>query len=375
MDTNVTVSAYLDHNAGSPARPEVVAAVAEVLREPGNPSSVHAWGRRAHARMERARAAVARLVDADPAGVVFTSGGTEANALALTGCRRPRILVSAVEHASVLAHGSETVAVDASGRIDLDGLDRALAADPRPAVVSVMLANNETGILQPVAEAAAIAHARGALIHCDAAQGPGRVAVSLSRLGVDFLTLSAHKLGGVPGCGALLQADPAFALAPFLLGGGQEHRRRAGTENLSGIVGFAAAADDIGCRDAILDMRDLRDHLEAEIGRRVPAARIIGQDVARLCNTTCVALPGVASQVQVMALDLAGVMVSAGSACSSGKVAESAVLRAMGLGTEVAGSAIRISLGPQSTRDEIDVFLAQWVELARRKGLDTKQAA
>jgi len=375
MDVDVTASAYLDHNAGSPPRPEVVAAVAEVLCEAGNPSSVHAWGRRARARMEAARAAVARLVDADPAGLVFTSGGTEANALALAGCRRPRILVSAVEHASVLVHATGTVPVDGDGRVDLAALDRMLADGGDPAVVSVMLANNETGVIQPVADVAAVAHAHGALVHCDAAQAPGRMALLLSGLGVDFLTLSAHKLGGLPGAGALLSADPDFTLTPVLPGGGQERRRRAGTENLPGIVGFGVAADDIRRRNAILETGDLRDRLEARAQALVPAARIVGRSAPRLCNTSCIALPGVPASVQVMALDLAGVMVSAGAACSSGRVTESAVLRAMGLAADIAGSAIRVSLGPDSRPAEIELFLTHWAELARRKGLDVKEAA
>ena len=371
----MTVSAYLDHNAGSPARPEVVAAVAGMLGEAGNPSSVHAWGRRARARLESARKSVARLVDASASGITFTSGGTEANALVLKGCGRGRILVSAVEHASVRVHATQTIPVDGDGLVDLDALDRLLAQDDTPALVSVMLANNETGVIQPVSEVVRIARVHGALVHCDAAQGPGRMAVSLSALGVDFLTLSAHKMGGLAGIGAVAAANPDTPLAPILLGGGQERSRRAGTENLTGIVGFGAAADDIGHGNAILEMSDLRDRLEQQAISRVPSAVVVGARVARLCNTSCLALPGVSAQTQVMALDLAGVMVSAGAACSSGKVGESAVLRAMGLPAEIAGSAIRVSLGPTTTPDEIELFLTHWADLARRKGLDVKDAA
>ena len=370
--------AYLDYNAGAPARPEVVAAMTEALAEPGNPSSVHVCGRAARARLEEARAAVAALVAAPPAGVVFTSGGTEANALALRGCGRRRLLVSAVEHASVRESGEtvELIPVDGDGVVEVSALQEMLAADPTPALVSVMQANNETGVIQPVAEVAEVARAHGALVHCDAAQAPGRMSVTLSGLNVDFLTLSAHKLGGPPGIGALVLANPDFALAPFLLGGGQERRRRAGTENLPGIVGFGTAARLAADHGAEGDrVRELRERLERAALARVPGAVVVGAAAARLCNTSCLVLPGVPSQVQVMALDLAGVAVSAGSACSSGKVGESAVLRAMGLDKAVSGSAIRVSLGWNSIADDVEMFLSAWCDLARRKGMDVRDAA
>ncbi len=369
--------AYLDYNAGAPVRPEVVAAMAEALAEPGNPSSVHGPGRRARARVEAARSAVALLVGAQPAGVTFTSGGTEANNLVLRGCGRRRLLVSAVEHASLReAAEVELIAVDGDGVVDLPALERMLAAGDEPALVSVMLANNETGVIQPVAEVARLARAHGALVHCDAAQAPGRMSVSLSDMDVDFLTLSAHKLGGPAGVGALVAANADFALAPILLGGGQERRRRAGSENLSGIAGFGAAVRRVvECGDEAERVKMLRDRLEKAVATRVPGAVVIGAAVERLGNTACVALPGVPAQVQVMALDLADVAVSAGSACSSGKVGESAVLRAMGLEGAVAGSAIRVSLGWASTEDDVEKFLGAWCDLARRKGFEVKDAA
>jgi cysteine desulfurase len=381
----VTRSAYLDYNAGAPARPEVVAAMVEALAEPGNPSSVHGPGRRARARIEAARTAVAELVGGPPAGVVFTSGGTEANNLVLRGAGRRRILVSAVEHASVreAVPDAEIIPVDGDGVVDLSVLERMLADGAPalvPALVSVMLANNETGVVQPVAEVATLAHAHGALVHCDAAQAPGRLpggmSVSLSDLCVDFLTLSAHKLGGPAGIGALVSRNADFPLAPILLGGGQERKRRAGSENLAGIVGFGTAARlAAACGAEGERVKDLRDRLEVAVRARVPGAVVVGVGVARLCNTTCVALPGVPSQVQVMALDLAGVAVSAGAACSSGKVGESAVLRAMGLAPELAGSAIRVSLGWGSAAEDVEMFLSAWGELARRKGFEVKDAA
>ena len=373
----MTRFAYLDHNAGSPARAEVIAAMAELLAEPGNPSSVHGPGRRARARLEEARASVAALVGAPAAGIVFTSGGTEANNLVLRGTAAARVLVSAVEHASVrdAVPKAEVIPVDGNGVVDLAALD-ALLAGEGAALVSVMLANNETGVIQPVAEVARLAKARGALVHCDAAQAPGRLSVSLSDLNVDFLTLSGHKLGGPAGIGALACANPDSALAPILLGGGQERRRRAGSENLAGIVGFGIAARLAAGNGAAGGwMRELRDRLEAAVKARVPGAVVIGEGADRLCNTSCVALPKVAAQVQVMALDLAGVAVSAGSACSSGKVGESAVLKAMGLASDIAGSAVRVSLGAATTAEEIELFLDAWCDLARRKGFEVKDAA
>ena len=377
----VSASCYLDYNAGAPLRPGVAAAMAAALADCGNPSSVHAAGRRARGRIEAARHAVALLAGADPSGLVFTSGGTEANALALTGSGRERVLVSAVEHASVrdAVPTAEIIPVDGDGVVDLAGLERLLAADSRPALVSVMLANNETGVVQPVAALAELAHRAGALVHCDAAQAAGRLNVSMSQIHVDFLTLSAHKLGGPAGIGAVALADPDFPLAPMLLGGGQERRRRAGTENLAGIVGFGIAAiaarDDVERGDIILEMGDLRDRLEAAALARVSGAVVVGRGAARLANTSCLALPGVAAQVQVMALDLEGVMVSAGAACSSGKVAESAVLAAMGLAPEIAGSAVRVSLGWASRWADAERFLAAWAGLAARKGFDVVPAA
>lgn len=375
----MTRLAYLDYNAGAPARPEVIAAMVEALSEPGNPSSVHGPGRRARARLEDARAAIAQLVGAPAAGVVFTSGGTEANNLVLRGCGREHVLISAVEHASVrdVVPGAGIIPVDGQGIVDLAALERLLASDGRPTLVSVMLANNETGVIQPVAAVAVLAKAFGALVHCDAAQAPGRLSVALSGLNVDFLTLSAHKLGGPSGIGALVGANPDMVLAPILLGGGQERRRRAGSENLAGIVGFGISARLAAENGAASGerMRELRDRLEIAVKARVPGAVVVGNGAERLCNTSCLALPGVAAQVQVMALDLAGVAVSAGAACSSGKVGESVVLKAMGLGSDLAGSAIRVSLGPDSTAQEMEMFLSAWCELARRKGFEVRDAA
>lgn len=353
-----------------PLRPQAAHALTRALEQFGNPSSVHAAGRAARRVLEAARRRIAALVSAGPGDVVFTSGGTEANNLALRGCGRPRVLVSAVEHPSVLgaADNVEIVPVDANGIVDLDLLARMLETDDRPAVVSVMLANNETGVILPVAEAARIAHLHGALVHCDAVQAAGRLDVDMHALGADMLTISAHKLGGPKGVGALIVSD-RIHLQPIVRGGGQERGRRSGTENLPGIAGFGAAAElaarDVGSAQTV---SGLRDSLEDGIRRQVPTTTIVGDSVERLANTSCIALPGVSAETQVMALDLAGFAVSAGSACSSGKVAASHVLSAMGLGADIAGCAIRVSLGAGNDEAEIDAFVAAYRAFAARAG-------
>lgn len=360
--------AYLDHNATTPLRPGVAAAIAAVLGETGNPSSVHRAGRAARRRVEIARERVAGLVGACAEDVVFTSGGTEANALALRGCGRRRLLVSAVEHDSVLkaAPGVELIPVDGEGRVAADVLVELLRRDATPAVVSVMLANNETGVIQAVADLAEAAHSVGALVHCDASQAAGKKRVSVSDLGVDLLTVSAHKLGGPMGAGALIAAGDC-ELVPFLQGGGQERGRRAGTENVPALVGFGLAAELAGSElEGFARLTEWRDGLESRCRSLVPGSRVFGGGAERLANTSCLSLPGVGSEVQVMALDLAGVAVSAGSACSSGKVRPSHVLRAMGVPEDVAACAIRVSLGWNSTVEDVDAFVGAWSALAAR---------
>ena len=365
---------YLDYNAGAPVRPQVIAAMADALAEPGNASSVHRWGRRARARVEEARSAVADAVGVGSRGVVFTSGGTEANALVLRGCGRSRILASAIEHASVL-NGADPVSVipvGSDGMVQLDALDRMLAENS-DALVSVMAANNETGIVQPLAEVVRIARAHGALVHCDAAQALGRIELEAD---ADFFTVSAHKLGGPAGIGALVMRDADFPLTALVGGGGQERRLRGGTENVAGIVGFGVAA-----RLAVDDHEDraricgIRDWLETQISGRVPGAVIIGREVRRLPNTSCVGLPGLEARVEIMGLDLDGVMVGAGAACSSGKMGESAVLKAMDVDAALARSAIRVSLGWATVQSDAQRFLDVWTGLVRRKGLPVVDAA
>jgi cysteine desulfurase len=362
---------YLDWNATAPLRPEVVTAMSAALARCGNPSSVHRWGRAARQTVERAREAVTALIGGVTAsGVVFVSGGTEANHLALLGSGRKRVLVSAVEHDSVrhASVGSQSIPVDSDGVVALEALDRLLAADPRPALVSVMFANNETGVVQPVGEIADIARKYGAIFHCDAVQAAGKLALNAGEIGADLITLSAHKLGGPLGVGALV-ATSEVDLAPLSRGGGQERGRRAGTENLPGIAGFAAAAAAAAAGIAMYDrVRILRDRLEDEIAVVAPDAVIIGARAPRLPNTSAIAMPGVAAETQVIALDLDGVMVSAGAACSSGKVGPSHVLAAMGVRPDLAASTIRVSLGWSSTEADIAHFLRAWTALYRRCG-------
>jgi cysteine desulfurase len=362
---------YLDYNATTPLRREARAAMIEALAEVGNPSSVHRFGQRARRRVEEARAQVAALVAATPAEIVFTSGGTEANNLALAGSGRPRLLISAIEHDSVLAAApeAERIPVDADGIVALDALEALLAADPSPTLVSVMLANNETGVIQPIAEVAARAHAHCALLHVDAIQAAGKVPVDVRAIGADLLSLSAHKLGGPQGVGALV-VRPGVSLAARQRGGGQERGLRAGTENVPGIVGFGAAAEVAGRGpDDHVRLEALRDRIEAGVAALSPATRFFGKGVVRLGNTACFTMPGVPSETQVIALDLAGVAVSAGSACSSGKVRPSHVLRAMGASEAEAGSAIRVSLGWQTEDSEVERFLDAWSALYARAGV------
>ena len=360
---------YLDWNATAPLRPEAADAIGTALAECGNPSSVHRWGRAARQRVEWAREQVGALIGAAPDGVVFVSGGSEANHLALVGTGRERVLVSAVEHHSILdaVPNTEPIPVDPDGVVDLGRLDEMLAADARPALVSVMIANNETGVMQPVAEAARIAHAHGALFHSDAVQAAGKLPLSIHEIGADLMSLSAHKLGGPPGIGALVIRE-GIDLAPTIRGGGQERGRRAGSENLPGIAGFAAAAEAVAATGIVEyeGVRRLRDELEAEVAAIAPDAVAVGGRVARLSNTSAIAMPGVSAETQVIALDLDGVMVSAGAACSSGKVGPSHVLAAMGAPPGIAGSTIRVSLGWMTTQADIGHFLEAWARLYRR---------
>jgi cysteine desulfurase len=368
---------YLDWNATTPLRPEARAAMAAAWELSGNPSSVHAEGRQARRLVEEARAAIAVAVGALPRNVVFASGGTEANALALTpGLRRgvgapvERLLVSAIEHASVLAGGRfpagaiGTVGVTSSGVVDLDRLRAALEGGP-PALVSAMAANNETGAVQPVAEVGKIVHAAGGLLHVDAIQAFGKIPLDINEMNADLVTLSAHKIGGPKGVGAVILAEGVLGLAPALRGGGQEQGRRAGTENVAGIAGFGAATKAaMAARESdATGLERLRNRLENGL-RQTPDVIVFSQNVPRLPNTTLFTVPGLKAETAVIGFDLAGIAVSSGSACSSGKVQPSHVLEAMGVGPELAQGAVRLSLGWSTSEADVDRCLEAWRKLA-----------
>jgi cysteine desulfurase len=367
---------YLDWNATTPLRPRAREAMAAAWDLPGNPSSVHAEGRQARRLVEQARAAIAVAVAALPRNVVFASGGTEANALALSpGLRRrsglpvQRLLISAIEHPSVLEGGrfaAGTVArigVTSAGLIDLDQLRAALAGGP-PALVSVMLANNETGAVQPILEVAEIVHSWGGLLHVDSIQAFGKIPFDINTVSADLVTLSAHKIGGPKGVGAVVLAEDILGLEPLLRGGGQELGRRAGTENVAGIAGFGAAAKEAMRtldREAIR-LGALRNRLESGL-RQIPNVIVFSHDAPRLPNTTLFTVPGLKAETAVIGFDLAGIAVSSGSACSSGKVQPSHVLQAMGFGPEIAQGAVRLSLGWSSSDADVDCCLKAWREL------------
>jgi cysteine desulfurase len=377
---------YLDWNASAPLRPEARAAMLAAVDISGNPSSIHAEGRAARGLIETARRQVAALVGADPRNVFFTSGGTEANLLALHPAlergedKRPRdrLLLSAVEHPSVRSGGRfaadavEEVPVTADGRVDLAALERRLAgrggrAGHRP-LVSIMLASNETGVIQPVAAAAKMVHRAGGLVHVDAVQAAGKIPLDINALGADLVALSGHKLGAPKGAGALIRRDEELHLAePMIKGGGQERGTRAGTENVIGIVGFGAAA--AAAASALADERAritaLRDRMEAGLKSISPDAVIFGAGVERLPNTTFFAVPGVKAETALIALDLDGIAVSSGSACSSGKVAASHVLAAMGVDAALARGAIRASLGFSTSEEDVNCLLAAWNKLVQ----------
>lgn len=359
---------YLDYNATTPLRPAARQAVVDALDLHGNPSSVHGAGRAARRVVEDARRQIADVLGVPPAQIIFTGGATEANNMALAGPKGP-VLVGAAEHDSVLAvvPSAERIPVTAAGVVDLAWLDDRLAHGPAPTVIAVQAVNNETGVIQPVTDLVARARAVGARVHCDAVQAVGRMPVDFVTLGVDFLSLSAHKLGGPKGVGALVVRD-GVPVPKLLAGGGQERRRRAGTENVPAIAGFGAAIAEARASLADWDrVRGLRERLETVIRAQRPDAPIYGAAADRVANTVCVGLPGVRSETQLMAFDLDGVAVSAGSACSSGKVAASHVLLAMGVPADAAGEAIRVSLGWTTTQDDLDRFLSTWTRLAARK--------
>lgn len=367
---------YLDWNATTPLRPEVRAAMIAALDIGGNPSSIHSEGRAARKLVEDSRASIAAATGADARNVVFTSGGTESNMLALTpGLRRSgapvqRLIVSAIEHASVLAGGRfpreriEFAPVTSSGVIDLEAL-ASLLNDQPPTLVSLMLANNETGAIQPIPEVAEMVHAAGGLLHVDAVPSLGKVHININELNCDLLAISAHKIGGPKGVGALVLADGLYGLEPRVRGGGQEQGRRAGTENVVGIAGFGAAtrATMVSREANAARMASLQERLEAGL-KALPGTTIFSSDVPRLPNTTLVSTPGLKAETAVIGFDLEGIAVSSGSACSSGKVQPSHVLEAMKVDPALIQGAIRLSLGWETSEADIDRCLEAWRKLA-----------
>lgn len=365
---------YCDYNAGAPVRAEAAVAMSRALAAGGNPSSVHAFGRRARALVEDAREQVACAVGARPENIVFTSGATEALHLALDCTGAADVILSAVEHDALHEHATRTreakvAPVGHDGRIDLRALAALLAAASKPALVALQLVNNETGIIQPVAQAAALCREHGASLLVDGAQALGRIPVDIGDLDATYLVLSSHKIGGPPGAGALVLAPGArFATPRF--GGGQERGRRPGTENSPAIVGFGVAAEWAvrELADEAPRLRAMRDRFESKL----PAdAVVFGAQTDRLANTSNFALPGIAAETAVIALDLEGVAVSSGAACSSGKVRSSRVLAAMGVDPKLASAALRVSFGHESREEDVDAVVAALAKTsARRRALE-----
>lgn len=366
---------YLDYNATSPIRPEAWEAIREAQSWWANPSSTHQRGRYVRGALERARRQIANFLSAPCDGLIFTSGGSEANNLLLKGLLPyvSQVFVSSIEHDSVRNSVPCTLLpVKQDGVLDLEKLEHMLqnGTGSRKVLLSVMLANNETGVVQPIHEVVRLARRYNAWVHTDVVQAVGRIPVSFAELDVDAMTVSAHKLGGLVGVGALI-LKPEIKLQAQMMGGAQEKGMRAGTENVLGIVGFSAALQ--ACC-AQFETSILRDSLEAWIQQDVPGARIIGNIAPRIPNTLCVALPGVSYEKQLMQLDLQGICVSAGAACASAKMRPSHVLSAMGLGEDVVRSAIRVSFGWQSTEQDARTFFEHWRHLAKNTIYQTHQS-
>lgn len=377
---------YFDYNASAPLLPAARAAMVETLDLAGNASSIHREGRELRKRIEHARASIAAQAGIAAKQVVFTSGASEAATLALSPVLRKgtgevrcsRLYVSAVEHPCVLSGGRfediEQIPVTPAGVIDLAVLDVRLSRHDRSKgapFVAVMLANNETGVIQPIPKVSEIVHRHGGYLLVDAVQGLGRLDLPIASQGADFMLLSAHKAGGPKGAGALLLGQPGLAPAPLIKGGGQENSHRAGTENAAAIAGFGAAVEDLPKReewDAIAQLRDLlADGLRTISGETgLPEPVIFGDKAERLANTLCFAVPGIRAETALISLDLGGIAISSGSACSSGKVRKSHVLQAMSVRDDLAAGALRISLGSGSKLSEVTRFLAAWKDMAGR---------
>jgi cysteine desulfurase len=357
---------YLDYNATAPLRPEAAALISEIGAQPHNASAVHAFGRAGRKYIEAAREQIATLCGAPPTQVIFNSGATEGNNTVLAHFKNERILISSIEHPCVLeaakenTQNCERIPVTQDGVIDLAALETLLKKE-KTALVSVMAVNNETGVIQPTAKISALAHKYGALYHCDGVQAAGRIPLSMTAMGIDFLTLSAHKIGGPQGVGALVLG--LCGITPTLLhGGGQEKRARAGTENVAGIAAFGLAAT----LAQNTNLTQWRDHLETELLKITPQTLIHGKNAPRVGNTSLFSLPGLSSETLLMAFDLEGIALSNGSACSSGRIEPSHVLTAMGASNKIASAALRVSMGWATQEKDIEHVLAVWSNITHR---------
>ena len=365
---------YLDHNATTPLKPEVKEVLWDMLGMVGNPSAIHQYGSSMKKKIDDARSIVAKAVNAlDAEGVIFTSGATESNATILNCIRGiENVVVSAIEHPSVRKSRDDLifVPVKPSGIVDLEGLEKILAnldIKDGNTLVSIMMVNNETGILQSIVEIAELVHKYGAIFHTDAVQGLGRFPIDMQEMGIDALTISGHKIGAPQGIGALIIADSKIEITPLLRGGSQERNRRAGTENVAAIVALGKAIElAVKEVDNVNKLRDMRNYLEKKILEISPDTVLFGKDVKRSANTCFFAVSGFDSQAVVIAFDLEGIALSSGTACSSGKISNSTVLDAMGVDLPLQQAAVRVSLGWNTSYNDIDKFLKIWQKIYSR---------
>ena len=360
---------YLDHNATTPAFSHVINKVITILGKPYNASSVHGFGRKAKAYLEDARRSIGQSLQAPNATIIFTATGTEANNLVLKGSTNfTKKIVSSIEHPSLTSLDVECdhIPVKSNGIVDINALEKILASVDAPALVSVMYANNETGVIQPIKDIVTLTHAYGGVVHTDASQALGKVPISIADLGIDMMTISSHKCGGISGAAALI-ISPCITLKGMIQGGGQELGFRAGTENIAAIIGLAEAVDSLHLSlDEMPRLEKLRLYLESTLKAIAPNIIIYGEDVARLPNTSYFTMPSVSNNTQLIHFDMDGIMVSSGSACSSGRVASSHVLEAMGVEEPFSSQAIRVSMGRNTSKNEINDFITSWKTLYER---------
>lgn len=361
---------YLDYNASAPLRQEALEVMLDTFKEPGNASSIHAYGRCSRNAIETAREQVANLLSARASDVIFTSGATEANNMVLHSFKDSIIWVSAIEHPSILNSTfiNEIIPVTENGVVDLEAFSNMLETLPEPSLISTMLVNNETGAIQPVEKMARLAKKKypNLHFHSDGVQAAGRIEVNFPSLQVDFFSLSAHKIGGPQGVGALVML-PGSHIKPLFIGGGQEKRLRAGTENVAGIAGFGKSCELVSNEiSAFQELAKLRDYMEKKLLAIAPEIIIFCHNIDRVSNTSAISLPSVPAQTQIMALDLDGVAVSSGSACSSGKTEQSDVAKAMNISQEIMQGAFRISMGYGTSKNDIDHFLESWEKMYLR---------